>query len=114
MQADASGVNAYKLVHSTQSPGQVGEADMSDVNKMPIFGIVAVAIVPLATGQVIKRGKVENPAWNWLPNKPLFAGLNGNLQQNLPIAPNTAQKVGWAITPTQIYFELSLSIKREN
>lgn len=113
MQADAAGVNAYRLVHNSINPDQVGEADMTDPTKMPIFGIVVVAIMPLARGQVVKRGKVENPAWNWIPNKPLFAGINGNLQQTLPVAPNTVHKVGWAITPTKIYFELGSHIKRE-
>lgn len=56
------------------------------------------------TGQnviVVRKGKLEEDSWNWIPNAPIFSVTDGILTQNLPSS-GPIRQVAWAITPILI------------
>jgi hypothetical protein len=54
---------------------------------------------------------MTNTSWTWIPNKPVFLGINGTLTQSL-IGVLFVQQVGVALTPTKIVIRISQPIKR--
>lgn len=65
-------------------------------------------------GEIITVAEDEfmtNSAWNWLPDKPVFLGINGALTQSLS-GLLYLQQVGVALSPTKLVIRISQPIKR--
>jgi hypothetical protein len=63
--------------------------------------------------EIVTTGVVTNPAWNFVPRKPVFVGENGELTQVIPSNPgNISHAIGSAQSPVSIlvrpYFPVRL------
>ena len=85
----------------------VAYADASDPTH--IARVVGVTTASAAGGSPItfqSSGKITEPSWAWTPDADIFVGLNGLLTQSIPGAAVFAQRLGFALSPTEMWVEL--------
>lgn len=63
-------------------------------------GLTRVAAVMGETIDVVRSGLIEESAWSWTANAPLFIADNGLLTQEVPVG--VIRRIGWALTPHKI------------
>jgi hypothetical protein len=76
----------------------------------------ATAVLGFTTGAVgtgeknyaQTAGELENFAWNWVPDQPLWLGVGNGLatQGNILAPARFVQRVAFAMTPTKIFIEI--------
>ena len=85
----------------------VAYADASD--QAHIARVVGVTTGSAAGGAPItfqSSGKITEPSWSWIPDADIFLGLNGLLTQSIPGTAVFAQRLGFALSPTEMWVEL--------
>jgi hypothetical protein len=90
-------VEDYQLVY----------ADSSNLNHAySVLGLLTASVIQgQTTNQVHTHGPITLPEWNWLPNQPVFLGVNGVLTQTPPLT-GFLQEVAQVITPQLLDFSL--------
>lgn len=83
--------------------------DLNDLHKLIGLAKQSGNIADVIT--VVEDEFMENTAWNWVPQKPVFLGTDGTLTQSL-IGVLFVQQVGVAINPTKIVIRISQPIRR--
>jgi hypothetical protein len=109
----AASINKYKAVYLTNVANTVNLADNTLSGTTPAIGLATTNYATGNIGTFLKMGQMTNPGWNWVLNKAIFLGTNGDLTQTPPTAPNTIiQKVAWPVTATTIEWSPSLQTIR--
>lgn len=96
----------YAVSISQDTTGRVVLADWNNI--VSVSNIIGISITQTNAGldaQVCVLGIVENPNWDWIPNKPIYAFASGTLTQHLP--PKNIRKIGMAITSKKIFVQPS-------
>ena len=94
------------------SLGQLEKCSASNLTH--IYGLIGLAKQNGNTGEVITIAEDEfftNSSWNWLPDKPVFLGINGALTQDLT-GLLFIQQVGTALSPTKIVIRITPALQR--
>lgn len=71
-----------------------------------VQGVSLASAVAGGGVNVRTAGLVENPAWTFTPNQPVFVGLNGALTQSLPVSAVFSRVVGLAVGATRLLVNL--------
>jgi hypothetical protein len=83
-------------------------ADAANINHFAaVIGITTAAAAQNSPVFVQSSNFFSESSWNWLPNLEVFLSINGFMTQNPPTALAFLQKIGYAVTPTKIWIELS-------
>lgn len=85
-----------------------GLADYAD-NTIPahadlVHGLTTGAVASGDMAQVLTRGEITEPSWNWTPGLPLYLVSNGLMSQTPPVS-GFSLPAGSAISPTKIFIE---------
>lgn len=106
-------VNAELLaVCVDQATGVIRLARADDPTRMPCMGIIRklTAAGDRAVLEARSGTLVENPAWTWAPGTDVWvSAVPGMLTQTVPNG-QIIQRVGRALSPTQIALKLELEI----
>ncbi|MBD2489009.1 hypothetical protein [Aulosira sp. FACHB-615] len=105
----ATSLLAYRMV-TLNTSGEVIYAD--NINPDHIASVWAINKTSVATGQTVTGqtfGEVENLAWSWTPQDPIFLGANGTLTQ-IPPTTGFVLIVGWAMTATKMFITIKQAI----
>ena len=98
----AIGLALHRLVALMN--GQLVYADASDVTQAE--GAIGLTLNVVAVGgkpQLATSGTVQDDAWNWTVDQPVFTGLSGALTQTpLTTPPGYYQQIGVAVGAKQI------------
>ena len=100
----AENIGQYKLliIDSDELAHLANASDINDAHK--------VAGISLDNGlsgnqiDIVFLGIVENPAWNWDKDKPLFMGDNGNIVQTPTPSDPFIQQIGVPLEKNRILF----------
>lgn len=97
-------------------------AVLLDTNKQAIYAdnatlahanrVYGITISAADAGQeinIVTRGEIEEPSWNWDVTLPIFLGTNGTLVQ-IPSAAGYTKKLGYAISPTRMFVNINQHI----
>lgn len=88
-------INAYRAV------GYDGYMTPLTLEGLSMYaGISKVAALAGEKISVVRQGLIEESAWAWTTNAPVFISEMGVLTQTLPNGP--VRRIGWAITPTKL------------
>lgn len=86
-------------------------AEIADCNNVAHCSRVAGISVSAASagGQFLAQstGVMDEPSWSWIPDQDIWLDANGILSQTLPTAPAFIQRLGYALTATRIWVEIS-------
>lgn len=85
----------------------VAYADASDPTH--IARVVGVTTSAAASGAIVSfqaSGNITEPSWTWTPDGDIYLGLNGLLTQSIPGTAAFAQRLGFALSPTEMWVEL--------
>ncbi len=74
-----------------------------------VLGLTTGAIEAGAEGEVLTRGEIEEPTWNWPPRALIYLRNNGQL---LAVPPNSGFLcvVGFSLSATKLYVAIQPSI----
>ncbi len=78
-------------------------ADPEDADSLA--GITTAAGAAGSVVDVVVKGPMVEPSWNWTPGQPVFIGALGVLTQN-PSTTGLIRRIAWAVSPTQINVDL--------
>lgn len=104
-------LTAYKVV-TTDEQGFLINADASiTMHANKVIGIILNSPTAQDSGVVATEGDITNFGWNWIPDRPIFLGLDGDITQdpNLP-GISFSQQLGYAKSINTIMLKLSLAI----
>lgn len=103
-------LSALKVVRSSLTGVRLASAD-DGISVESVLGITLTAANLNESVQVIVSGEMQDASWNWVAEKKLFLGLNGNLTQSVP---TTGQLIclGVAITANKILVHIRDAITR--
>ncbi|MBD2437363.1 hypothetical protein [Nostoc sp. FACHB-110] len=105
----ATSLAAYRMMTLNTS----GEAIYADnTNSDHIASVWAINKKAVSTGQTVTGqtfGEIENLAWAWTPQDPIFLGANGTLTQ-VPPTTGFVLTVGWAMTPSKMFIDIKQAI----
>jgi hypothetical protein len=72
-----------------------------------VIGVTLGAADALAEVIVQTAGPLDETSWDWVPDTDIWLGYNGLLTQTPPRVAAFVQRVGFALTPTRIWVDLS-------
>lgn len=103
-------LSGHRLV-TLDSAGDAIYADSATAaHRDRIVGLVLTAATTGDPVTVQYEGDVTEGTWSWTPGATLFASTSGNLTETPPSLGGGdvfSQRVGWAVTATRIYIDLS-------
>ncbi len=70
-----------------------------------VIGIALTSATPGEIIQVRHLGIIDNPGWNFIINKPVYANYNGSISQEIPL--NSIVKIGKAVGQTRLFVKFS-------
>ncbi|MGL4233166.1 MAG: hypothetical protein ACRDAM_15720 [Casimicrobium sp.] len=108
----AQPLNAFAIVRSVNDTLiDYASADNAS-HASSVLGFLTGALGAGEKGFVQNKGELENFAWNWVPNQPIWLGVgNGLVTQGNILAPAVfVQRVAFAISPTKIFIEIEESV----
>ena len=73
------------------------------------YGITIGAINAGQNGIVVRKGRLKESSWNWIPDLPIFVVNAGILTQTPPLT-DPIRQVAWAISPTVIHVHFGPTI----
>lgn len=76
-----------------------------------VLGMTMGSASQNALGEYLISGAIEENSWSWVPGKPLFLQNNGQISQ-VPPSTGFLLQVGKALTPSKIFVQIQLLIKR--
>lgn len=92
-------VNAYRAV------GYDGLFSQPTVESLSNYaGVTRSATVIGDPIDVVRAGRMQEGAWNWTPNQPIFISAQGVLTQTIPsgVGVTGVRRIGWAIDANTI------------
>jgi len=101
----AEAVGGHRAVVNTPSGIAYADAD----NLAHCGRVVGITTAAAGAGSPITfqaSGKITEPSWFWSPNADIWLGLNGLPTQTIPGAAVFAQRLGFALSPTEMWVEL--------
>lgn len=101
----AEAVGGHRAVVNTSSGIAYADAD----NLAHCGRVVGITTAAAGSGAPITfqaSGKITEPSWSWAPNADIWLGLNGLPTQTIPGAAVFAQRLGFALSPTEMWVEL--------
>jgi hypothetical protein len=104
----AQALNGFALVRSVNATSvDYASAD----NEAHAPGLLGFTVGPVAAGGSIyvqNKGELENFAWNWVPDQPIWlgVGLGVATQGNILAPARYVQRVAFARSPTKIFIEI--------
>jgi hypothetical protein len=75
-----------------------------------VVGLTLGASVQFALAQVTQTGSLEHVGWAFLPDKPVFLGLAGEITQVVPVQALFSKALGIAVSPTRITVDFQPAI----
>lgn len=72
-----------------------------------VVGVTLTAGAPGEQTTVQALGRITEPSWAWTPDADILLGVAGQLTQTPAPGAVFSQRIGYAITPTAIWVELS-------
>ena len=94
-------LSGQRVVRPTTA-GKVGYADSSTpAHANIVIGITTGAVSDASPVSVQAFGVMTEPTWAWIPDLPVFCGVNGALTQTPPIS-GFSLVVGIATSPTDL------------
>lgn len=88
-------LNAYRAV------GYDGLFTQPDADSLSNYAGVTRMATPIGDPvDVVRSGLMEEGAWTWIPNQPVFSTTNGVLTQTVPTG--VIRRIGWAISATKL------------
>lgn len=78
-----------------------------------VVGITTGAAAALAEVTVQSAGPIDEASWSWVPDADIWLGTNGLMTQTPPSSAAFVQRVGFALTPTRIWVDLSEPVLSE-
>lgn len=88
-------VNAYRAIGYDGYFTQLTEESLSNY-----AGITRMATIIGDPVDVVRVGLMEDPAWTWTPNTPIFISTDGVLTQTRTTG--FVRRIAWAISATKI------------
>lgn len=88
-------VSADNLLHSSRAVGvTIGAASAG------------------APANVVMFGEITEPTWTWIPDQPVYLGVNGQLTQTMPVFPASKflQVIGIPMTSTSLFVNIGFPI----
>ena len=103
-------LGSSRLVVKSSTDSKLYYADVNNPDHAyGVFGITRTSALVDQEVQVFISGEIEEVAWNWRQNEPVFMGTNGYLTQDL-IPADYFVTVGFAINPRKIFLRIDLPI----
>lgn len=90
--------------------GKIYKADSTNLDHSKrLIGILKNSTENNVKTKIVLEGLVQNKAWNWIPDIPIFLGLNGGTTQTSPEI-GFIKILGKPISKTQVIFKPETSI----
>lgn len=102
----AEAVGGHRAVYLTAAGALYADAGTAE-HAGRVAGITTQAGAAGASVLVQSAGFMTEPSWAWVPGGDIWLGLSGVLTQTIPPAAAFAQRLGYAVTPTDIWVEIS-------
>lgn len=81
-------------------------ADADAVATMPVIGITLDSAIAGQVVRILTEGYIGAGTWAWTTGSEIYAStVTGALTQTAPIAPDIAQPIAMAVSPTMILFD---------
>lgn len=80
-------------------------------NRSKVVGLVSKTVVAGKLVRVANNELLENNSWSFVPEAPVFLGLNGEVTQQ-PFLGTFVLQLGHAVTPTKIFVRVGISVLR--
>jgi hypothetical protein len=107
----AATLNGHRAV-AIQPDGRLIHADnLNPDHRDATLGIIASATPIDGEAIIYTFGSLTEPSWQWLPQRLLFLGANGQITQTPPTT-GFLLVLGKAVTPTEILIQLQPTIQR--
>jgi hypothetical protein len=74
------------------------------IHSLELVGVSLNAAIIGGTVNVVVLGNITEPSWNWIPNQPVFLGLNGYLTQAPPSSSGSFSLIIGLATSTTALF----------
>jgi hypothetical protein len=105
----AEPISAHRVVRLNQA-GQLEYASCDNLShKNSILGISVTAGNVSEITNVARVDTLIEPTWSWVPNEPLYLGINGFITQTPPTS-LFLLSVGVALSPTKIFINIGIPI----
>lgn len=78
-----------------------------------VIGITTGAANALTEVTVQSAGPIDEASWSWVPDADIWLDTNGLMTQTPPSAAAFLQRVGFALTPTRVWVDLSEPVLSE-
>lgn len=72
--------------------------------------VIGITLGAATTGNPVTvqaTGRITELSWTWTPDDDIYLGLNGVLTQTIPPTAAFAQRVGYAVTPTSMWVDIT-------
>ena len=72
--------------------------------------VTGVTVGAASMGEQISfqsSGRLVEPSWAWTPDMDIWLGTDGQITQTYPAAAAFAQRIGYAISPTEMWIDLT-------
>jgi hypothetical protein len=99
-------LNPYKVV-TVNNNEELIYADCRNLSlAYSVIGITVQSVPEGLNAEILSKGYIENLAWNWNIDQPLFLGKNGDIVQ-IPLSESVFYlQLGVAITPTKLLIDI--------
>lgn len=112
----ATVLGGHRVVRST-GDGRCGYASAANpLHGDDVLGVTLGAASAGADANVQVAGEIVEPSWAWVPQEPVFLGLDGQLTQTPPDDPDAAfvLVIGFATAPTRLMLRIEAPIYFED
>lgn len=99
-------LGGLRVVLSGASGAVHASADNAD-HAARVIGITLGAATTGNPVTVQATGRITELSWTWTPDDDIYLGLNGVLTQTIPPTAAFAQRVGYAVTPTSMWVDIT-------
>ena len=74
-------------------------------NAYRVIGITTSAVAANTDVGIQTFADITEPSWNWIPDQPIYLGVDGVLTQTVPVQPASKflMVIGFSITPTSMF-----------
>jgi hypothetical protein len=101
----AEALGGHRVVINSSAGLAYADASVAD-HAVRVVGVTLSAAVGGQPVPFQSSGKITEPSWSWTPDADIFLGLNGLLTQSIPGTAVFAQRLGFALSPTEMWVEL--------
>lgn len=102
-------IGGNRVLYMRPSGAAIASSD-NLVHEGKIIGISVNAVNTEEDVIIRREGVVYDSSWDFAANDFVFLGLNGGVTQDYNSLSGFSLRIGWALSPTSIYFSRSNSI----